>query len=368
MLFTVETLKILEESKKKRLMYRANNSVVSSVDFRGMGIEPTNKDTAEMSFTVGSLYSLTTPSCRGFKPITRIYQVVGELDEFNGVAISSIIAKQVSGPKVSMFSVSEAECEKYGVEFEENLMLLPKFLSWKRYFKKTVFTTDDLSTTPKSDKDGLIHQFLLRVTGFHDLPRGYVLSPSGKVVKEKDIQESLTITLKRPLVWHEGNSYSGALVAKEGTKFKGVIVYPKSKDFIFKNGNFIASDNSMYILVEDYMFGVKGIDPKYMEGIAANEHFEVSWDEAEALTVDEMKKKSETAKKAKEAKENAERQAIARMNAEISVATKKLEVALSKMDDKLHKIGIIQSDDPNLDGKFENLIKITEIPNIESIW
>lgn len=341
MYFTVESLAMLEESKRKPKWFYAPKECITSVDFRGSKCVPeARKSDMKVMFTVGSEYILENIACKGFKPTQKRYKLIGVADSLHGVQLDSVIVKQVSGEIGRQFTLSEEDCELFNVEYEEGLIMLPKFMGWKVPTTHRKFDPMNLATTPGSAPYGYLVHFLIRVNGFHDLNGGYVVTPSGLAVREEDITASLTVKSKIPLVFA-----NETLVIGEGSDVGVRIVTPKLKGLIYKYGNFISSDDSMYLHITLEDFSTVGIDQTYVEGVHPFDMFDIMWDESHGMTQDEFKKKEETERKRKAEKEN-------RVNSMVTRARKSVDESITRMQGDIqfiHKGGphIVITNDPN---------------------
>ena len=328
MLFTVEHLKELEESKKVRKWYHVDADSISSVDFRGTGIIPdSDKTNGVIDFIVGEEYSLQGMACRGFKPKVSTYKVVGIAESVHGVPLDSVIVKQLTGEVQRQFALTPDDCQLHGVEYEEGLILLPKAMNWKRVCKHKKFDPQNMATTPPFPSWGYINTFLLKVSGFKDLAHGYVITPSGLANGENETEKTVCVMNKIPLVLANGN------VIPEDTVLVSTVVKPKMKGIIFKYGNFIASDDSMYIRVmipRDTMFD--GIDPEYIDGVRPGEMFDIKWEETNAMTLEELEKKKFAEIEKKRKREERTNQMVKRMNTDVEKSMLMLQKEMSELD------------------------------------
>jgi len=291
-----------EKSNRTEKLFTLQKENLRAIDFTDMGIvnEPTN---VVPMFVIGEKYALSSVSCDGFPAKEKIYELVGVIDKFGGISVNSVIVKQVSGEQGIIFTLSKNDCDKLGIEYENGLQLFPKELSWTRVVEKKQFSCDNLSTTPHSEIDSTVRYILLKISGFKDYSDGYVITPSGKLIKEGQFEHSIRVTAKEPIVYGNGH------IARDNTNLNIKVVKPETHTF--NHGNFISSDNEVFILIDLKMNGgieypsfdhCFGVETKYLDGIDPSEFFNVMWDEFGALTVEEY----EAEKKRKE-KEEAER-------------------------------------------------------------
>lgn len=291
-----------DKPKRTEKLFTIQKENLKAIDFTNMGIvnEPTN---VVPMFVVGEKYALSSVSCDGFPTKEKVYELVGIIDKFGGVTVNSVIVKQVSGEQGLIFTLSKNDCDKLGIEYENGLQLFPKDLSWTRVVEKKEFDSNNLSTTPHSEIDSTVRYILLKLTGFKDYSDGYVVTPSGKLIKEGQFETSIRVTTKEPIVYGNGH------VARDNTNLNIRVVKPSTHTF--NHGNFISSDDEVFVLIDlkingggnypsfDHCFGV---ETKYLDGIDPSEFFNVMWDEFGAWTIEEYE-----ADKKKRAKEEAER-------------------------------------------------------------
>lgn len=300
-----------KSNEKVEKLFTLPNDYWEVVDFTNMGII---KEYTSMlpKFIKGEKYSLQGVSCDGFDMPTKVYELVDVIDDFHGVPINSVIMKQVDGESGQIYSYSKNDCLQLGIDYQEGLQPFPKNMHWKRLKETIPFDKDDLSSTPRSEVDNTIHHVLLKINGFKDYADGYVLSPSGKLIKEKQFLDSLRIINNEPIVY--GNGY----VTKDKTKLAKDIVYPKG--LIYNHGNFISQDDTIYVLINFVQWNILwdslyrmpkdsykidnafGIDPKYLANINPKDMFTIAWDELGAFTIEEYEMRKQKQKEALEKK------------------------------------------------------------------
>ena len=275
----------------------------NTVDFSEMGICQTDENLSLLPhFIIGEKYALKTPGCDGFKGNEKIYKLIAIDDEFGGVKIDSIVVKQIAGESGNIYTLSKNDCSNLGIEYEDGLQLFPKKLPWIHVKEKEEFDEHNLATTPKSNIDNTIRHVVIKLKGFTDYSDGYVLSPSGMLIKEEQFEKSVIVENKEPIV------YGNGLIVKEHTKLDARIVHPDK--CMFNHGNFISSENEVFIYIRLKVYDKSwpsfdnwfGVDPKYFYGINPNEFFIITWDEIGAITIEEYKDMKE-----RKAKENAEK-------------------------------------------------------------
>lgn len=325
------------EEKKVEKRFTMPNNLFKAIDFTEMGIVEAEDNYDSMPrFIVGEKYALTTPGCDGFAGSEKIYKLIGIHDEYGGVKVDSLIVKQISGEVGNIYTLSKNDCEHIGIEYEAGLQLFPKTMSWVHVKDVIDFDEHNLATTPRSDVDNTIRHIVLKLEGFSDYSDGYVLSPSGKLIKEEQFERSIMVESNEPIV------YGNGVVVPDHKPLDACIVHPSTK--LFTHGNFISSEDEVFIYIQlkkhDVGYGsfdnCYGVDPKYLDGVNPNEFFTITWDELGGLTVEEYeeikrkkaeaeaerirqeeearKRQIEEAEKAEAEKRRLEELAIERMN------------------------------------------------------
>lgn len=296
----------------------------SLVDFTDLGV--VQEDTSNLpKFVVGENYALGGERVEGFETKYKLYNLVGMVDEFAGTKVDALIVKQIGGEEGNIYTISKNDCAFLGIEYQNGLQLFSKNLSWKHIRNVVEFDEHNLATSPTSEIDNTIRYIVLKLKGFTDYSDGYVLSPSGKLVKESQFSQSIQVTTKEPVVYGNGH------IIQDKYPLRAFVTHPTSK--LFNHGNFISSEDEVFILIEliennnvyissNSVDGSFGVDPRYFEGLDPNEYFEISWDELGCLTVDEYEKAKEqaAAEAARIAKEKEEEQKRLEAEAEKAAA------------------------------------------------
>lgn len=279
-----------------------------AVDFTDLGVVEWEKE-AIPPLIEGETYSLQGVSCDGFDMKEKVYKVIKIVNDFYDVPINSVIVKQIKGDMGKIYTLSKNDCLHHNIEYEEGLQIFPKNLPWVRVKESVPFDPYNLGTTPLSEIDNTIRYIVLKLKGFKDYTDGYILTPSEHLVKENDFINSLRITPTNPIIYGNGT------VIQENIKLRTKIVYPKTKTF--NHGNFITSDNEIYVLItlvkrlpkesnpssiDEYIGEFFGIEKKYLENINPNNLFNIAWNELGAYTIDEYEALKAKRKKAEEEK------------------------------------------------------------------
>jgi hypothetical protein len=314
-----------------------------AVDFTDMGVV-NEEDNYVPKFVKGEKYALSGVSCEGFEMPEKIYELVGVHDEYDGININSVIVKQVGGYQDRIFTLSKHDCECMGIEYENGLQLFPKHLSWRRVKETIPFDKNNLGTTPTSDIDNTIRYVLLKLNGFKDYSDGYVVTPSGKLIKEERFVKSLRVTSDEPIVYEQpSGEFKRGLMVPANTKLDVQIVYPSGLNY--NHGNFISEEDTVYILIKlvkdvndpTAIDGKSGVERPYLDGFNPNDHFKIAWDELGAYTVEEYeaeKARKEKAKRERIEREEKERQRrIAEEEKRVREKRKLVEQAVDKMKD-----------------------------------
>lgn len=309
------TNKRISSNEKIENRFTLPKELFEAVDFTNMGVVEEEKDHMP-TFIVGEKYSLRGVSCEGFEMPEKVYELVAIHDKFDGIDINSLIVKQVSGDQDKIFTLSKNDCEHIGIEYENGLQLFPKYLNWKRVKEIIPFDSRNLGTTPVSDIDNTIRYVLLKLNGFKDYTDGYVLTPSGKLIKEAQFEKTLRIVSNEPIVYEQPTAKTNGVRLEEYKPLKVEIAYPKG--LTYNHGNFISSEDTVYVLIKlvqplkdpTLIDGKSGIERVNLEGFNPNDHFTISWDELGAYTVEEYeaeKARKERLKQERIAREEAER-------------------------------------------------------------
>lgn len=318
-----------------------------AVDFTDMGIVNEPQDYVPL-FVKGEKYSLAGVSCEGFEMPEKIYELVGVHDEYDGIALNSVIVKQVDGYQGKIFTLSKHDCECMGIEYESGLQLFPKHLQWKRVKDIVPFNKSDLGTTPVSDIDNTVRYVLLKLNGFKDYSDGYVVTPSGKLIKEEQFQKTLRITSDEPIVYEKPTEGKNGVKLPENKNLSIEIAYPHG--LTYPHGNFISSEDTVYVLIKlvqkladpTLIDGQSGVERANLEGFNPNDHFKIAWDELGAYTIEEYeaeKARKEKARLERIAREEEERKRrVAEEEKRIKAQRAKVEEAVSKM--KNYKIEV----------------------------
>ena len=291
-----------KNSKTLEKLFTMPGDKITAIDFTTMGIvkEPVH---ALPKFVVGEKYALKGVSCDGFEMKEKVYELVGILDSYGDVNVNSVIVKQVSGETGTIFTLSKNDCTQIGIEYQPGLQLFPKNLPWARVVEKVKFEPSNLATTPTSQIDNTIRHILLELDGFKDYSDGYVITPSGKLIKEEQFERSIRIISKEPIV------YGNGFVTPDGQNLSISLSTPQTK--VFNHGNFISSDDKVYVLIDlkqpyfgpeinETIDGVFGVEPVYFDNLNPSEFFTIMWDELGAMTIEEFEAEKERARKEQE--------------------------------------------------------------------
>lgn len=267
-------------------LFKQPNNLFEAVDFSDLDLDEVSEKQVPR-FIEGENYALKGVACDGFEMKTKTYKLIKIVDDFYGTNINSLIVKQIDGEQGVIFTLSKNDCVWHNIEYENGLQLFPQSLNWVRVKEKIPFDKNNLATTPRSDFDNTIRFILLKLNGFKDYVDGLVLTPSGCLIPESQFFNSLRVTTREPII------YNNNLVILDKTNLNIKLVYPKN--VLFNHGNFISSEDTIFILIDLKKHGRLndghfGVDPKYLDGFNPNDIFEISWNEDGALTTEEYKK------------------------------------------------------------------------------
>lgn len=271
---------------------KLDNNFISAVNLRTIEDLSTLGlfyDKNNLIFHNGERYSLKPKECDGFKMDEQVYEVYGTLDKFDDdeMNINSVIVKEITKSNGTLYTLSRNDCEWLGIEFSSGLQLLPKSLDWK--YVDVDFDENDLSTTQSLEGDGKIHYVLLKINGFKSYPNSNILTPSGKIIDENRLENSLVIRNNIPLI-----SSNHKIGDSNSTLLRKIVKVGKNK---YTNSNILTDDNELYVLVRislRYRFNNDyGIDRDYLKNISPKDFFSVEWDEFGAMTLNEYNKKIE---------------------------------------------------------------------------
>ena len=357
---------------KKKMNMPSNNEHIENlfiqpkelfeaVDFTDMGV--VNEDASYApKFIKGEKYALSGVSCEGFEMPEKIYELIGIHDEYDGININSVIVKQVGGYQDKIFTLSKHDCECMGIEYENGLQLFPKHLNWKRVKEDIPFDKTNLGTTPTSDIDNTIRYVLLKLSGFKDYSDGYVVTPSGKLIKEEKFVKTLRIVSDEPIVYEKpsGEKKNGLMIPAN-TRLDVQIAYPSVLSY--NHGNFISEDDTVYLLIKFAknindplsIDGKNGVERHFLEGFNPNDHFKIAWDELGAYTIEEYE--AEKARKEKARQERIEREEKERQK-RIAEEEKRLREKRALVEETINKMKEYNIKTPSLpkipDIKIEN--------------
>lgn len=162
-------------------------------------------------FVIGETYSLSGVECDDFKMPKKEYKLIGLVSNINGVALDSVIMKQISGEYDTIFSLTKHDCRNLNIEFQNGLQLFPKNLNWvkvenkkveikKEEQEKHIFDPNNLSTYPLCHIDNTVRHILVEISCCDYISSiNSIVLPNGIRIKKSLINERLLVKLKRPL-------------------------------------------------------------------------------------------------------------------------------------------------------------------------
>ena len=259
---------------------------IEFIDYRAFDI--LDKSTVEMKAVpiVGRRYSLKGRECDGFSMPRKVYEIKGMVNDFHGVSINSYVVKQVGGEEGYKFTLSKNDCEYLGIDFQQGLQLFPIDMDWIEDKEDVEMDVSDLSTYP-SDVGNELSVVMLKINGFKDYIDGMIMTPNGKLVSEKNFLDHLNVVTRIPIVYDSRNYIS------EKTRLFSYVVKPK--ELLFKYGNYICEDGSIYMLVwfrRGFDNGLaKGADKRCLKGVNPYDAMLVFWDDSSHMSEEEYKAK-----------------------------------------------------------------------------
>lgn len=241
-------------------------------------------------FVTGNKYFLQVPFSEKGRDKKKVYELIGIVNNIHGIDVDSLIMRQVSGERGTIFSLSKSDCAFIGIPYEEGLQLFPMSMGWKELNEEErKFNPDDISTTRLSGIDRTVRNVLIQVGGFSDYVNGYAVTPNGKLVRENEIYKRLKVTSNVQLLYGIDNT-----TIEANKKLVTRLETPSGNGLFFPYGNCIGSDGNIYIsisfiknrhgLTSD---GKIGIAPRFLEGLDPRELLTVSFDETGLRTVDD---------------------------------------------------------------------------------
>ena len=155
-------------------------------------------------FNIGEKYILQGTVCDEFDMPTKVYEVKGILGTINGIRLDSLVMKQISGEKSTIFSLTKTDCQVLGIPFERELQIFPQNLNWIKDGGEEVnnereFNLNDMSSYPVCIYDGTIRKFILKLSGFSTM-YDYVVTPNGKHIKKSLFFASLKVRAKKTFI------------------------------------------------------------------------------------------------------------------------------------------------------------------------
>lgn len=183
-----------------------NDYIVPYIDDR-MIVRDNNKklkNTFNSSpFIKEHLYQIKKEECDGFETEDKTYQFKGVIDELNGIKIDSVIMKQVSGQKSTIFSLTKFDCRNIGLTFENGLQLFPKNMEWvdvtpqshqnEEIKEENTFVITNLSTYPRCSIDETIRTIMFKLHGCTNLGTRIMLPNKKTIIKKENFLDSLVI-------------------------------------------------------------------------------------------------------------------------------------------------------------------------------
>lgn len=202
---------------------------------------PYRKESNKPSFVIGERYAISSPLCDDGVN-SKVYELVGVIDEFNGVSVDSLILKQVEGELGTIFTLSRNDCAALGIPFSENLQLFPKTMGWKHIAEECAFDPHNLATYSRSPVDNCIRTIYIRITGFRDMEDGLILAPNGLLIREEELSSRLMVSSRESITY----GVNGVSIP-HNTPLRFKFVFPLSRTFPYRHP--LSSQNELFIAV-----------------------------------------------------------------------------------------------------------------------
>lgn len=245
-------------------------------------IKPKQRDI----FVVGNRYVLKGTECEGFDMYSNIYELVKKYDTLNGVDFASLVMKPIDVKSTTVFTLTKQDCANLEIPFEEGLQLFPKDLGWIPFGEKEVkeidlnreYDENDMSTYPVDMSSKTVMHIILRLTGFTQISRDKITTPTGNVISTYDFTKSLLIRYENGVEpfpnKNNNNNWS----------IRGRIVTPSLFDHMPLNVIVHNPTHSIFVEIDtiykDFSNDkIYGIEPEFLVGKNIDDIINVSWEE-----------------------------------------------------------------------------------------
>ena len=135
----------------------------------------------------GKVYILQGESCEGIEmPVTK-YECIHVLPNYKGIALNTVVMKQIDGEEERIFSLTRTDCRELGIEYQPKLQLFPMNFNWISDVSANIkpFDPNNMGTYPVSPTTGLIERIKLCINGFKREDDFIITPTSTKVPKSR---------------------------------------------------------------------------------------------------------------------------------------------------------------------------------------
>lgn len=134
----------------------------------------------------GKIYHLYGHECDDFEPVKRTYECKGVIKEHDGIALNSVLMKQIEGEECTSFTLTRLDCIHLGIDYEPGLQLFPYAFNWIpiESVENIPFTDMDLGTYEGCPIDGTIKQMhiIIKNVTLHPSDVNCIITPLGEKV------------------------------------------------------------------------------------------------------------------------------------------------------------------------------------------
>lgn len=155
-------------------------------------------------FQIGDRYVLQGTSCDDFSMPSKVYEIKGVLGTVNDICLNSVVVKQLSGEKSTIFSLTKTDCQTLGIPFERELQIFPQNLNWTKVTEEAAietleFDANNMATYPVCVIDETIRKFIIKLSGFTTM-YDKIVAPDSKHIPVDLFIESLKVRTKKTLL------------------------------------------------------------------------------------------------------------------------------------------------------------------------
>lgn len=263
---------------------------IEMIDFTNLGVIQESTFLVP-KFIIGETYRLDTAACDGFEMKSDFYTLIGTIDDYHGTKIDSVIVKKINCENTDhIFTLSKHDCECLNIDYQKGLQLFPKGMNWVRHKETVPFNSNDLATVPLSDIDHTVRKILFKINGFSNYDNTYIRTPNNTLINAAQLMANDGFCVENLLPLSYDNMH-----AINNKQLFTQIVYPRNCRF--KYNNCLDENNSIYLLVSTTITKAIGFDnkcgvpKKYLEHVSPDDMFSISWNNSNALTIQEYEDK-----------------------------------------------------------------------------